>query len=343
MSFPDSRPLRLLVIRYRFIGDTVLAIPFLRNLRHAFPNAIIDVLAEPVSGETLAWCPYKNELLFFAPRLKGAARARSPYPTNLLACARMLRRRRYDRAYVLRRSFSSAILPLLAGIPHRVGFATEGRRWLLQRSTPYPEKHEVECFLDVLRADGIPVTDTSNENWSDPDCDRQIATALSPGKLRRVFICAKSVFPLKDWAPDRFGELIRWLVNERNCEVHFCDSPGNAAYYQAILATIAVPLVRPCVDWSARLSLSQVNSLMRRMTLAIGIDTGLLHIAASFHIPVVALFGPLEPWRWHPWDTPHVILRPDDVSGPRPLLRLEVEAVKKAADQFLAVQKETSS
>ena len=341
MSFPDPRPLRLLVIRYRFIGDTVLAIPFLRNLRNAFPNAIIDVLAEPVSGETLAWCPYKNELLFFAPRLKGAARARSPHPTSLLACARMLRRRRYDRAYVLRRSFSSAILPLLAGIPHRVGFATEGRRWLLQRSTPYPEKHEVECFLDVLRADGIPVTDTSNENWSDPDCDRQIATALSPGELRRVFICAKSVFPLKDWAPDRFGELIRWLVNERNCEVHFCESPGNAAYYQAILATIAVPLVRPCVDWSARLSLSQVNSLMRRMTLAIGIDTGLLHIAASFHVPVVALFGPLEPWRWHPWDTPHVILRPDDVSGPRPLLRLEVEAVQKAADQFLALQKET--
>jgi heptosyltransferase-2 len=341
MSFPDPRPLRLLVIRYRFIGDTVLAIPFLRNLRNAFPNAIIDVLAEPVSGETLAWCPYKNELLFFAPRLKGAARARSPYPTSLLACARMLRRRRYDRAYILRRSFSSAILPLLAGIPHRVGFATEGRRWLLQRSTPYPEKHEVECFLDVLRADGIPVTDTSNENWSDPDCDREVAATLSPGEPRRVFICAKSVFPLKDWAPERFGELIRWLVNERICEVHFCDSPGNAAYYQAILATIAVPLVRPCVDWSARLSLSQVNSLMRRMTLAIGIDTGLLHIAASFHVPVVALFGPLEPWRWHPWDTPHVILRPDDVSGPRPLLRLEVEAVKEAAHKFLTTQKET--
>jgi len=343
MSFPDDRRLRLLVIRYRFIGDTVLAIPFLRNLRHAFPNAIIDVLAEPVSGETLALCPYKNDLLFFAPRLRGAARARSPHPTSLLACARMLRRRRYDRAYILRRSFSSAILPLLAGIPHRVGFATEGRRWLLQRSTPYPEKHEVECFLDVLRADGIPVTDTSNENWSDPACDLHVAAALPPGEPPRVFICAKSVFPLKDWAPERFGELIRWLVNERSCEVHFCDSPGNAAYYQAILATITVPLVRPCVDWSARLSLSQVNSLMRRMTLAIGIDTGLLHIAASFHVPVVALFGPLEPWRWHPWDTPHVTLRPDDVSGPRPLLRLEVEAVQKAADKFLTAQKETPS
>ena len=63
MAYPDQRPLRILVIRYRFIGDTVLAIPTLRNLRRAFPNAKIDVLSEPVSGDTLALCPYKDELI----------------------------------------------------------------------------------------------------------------------------------------------------------------------------------------------------------------------------------------------------------------------------------------
>jgi heptosyltransferase-2 len=215
-----ERPTRILVIRYRFIGDTVLAIPFLRNLRYHFPDAVIDVLAEPISGETLAHCPYKNELLLFAPRLKGPAKARSPHPTSLLACARMLRRRNYDRVYILRRSFSSAILPWLAGIPHRVGFATEGRRWLLQRSTPYPDKHEVECFLDVLRADGIRVVDTHNENWSDPQVDARVAAQLSANERTRVFICAKSVFALKDWAPESFADVICWLVNHRNCEVH---------------------------------------------------------------------------------------------------------------------------
>ncbi|MEO7599136.1 MAG: glycosyltransferase family 9 protein, partial [Opitutus sp.] len=205
MSFPDLRTVRILVIRYRFIGDTVLAIPFLRNLRAAFPNAVIDVLAEPVSGDTLAHCPYKNELLYFAPRLKGPAKARSPHPTTLLSCAKRLRALGYDRVYILRRSFSSAILPLLAGIRHRVGFATEGRRWLLQRSTPYPDKHEVECFLDILRADGIPVLDTYNENWSDPATDQRVDAALKPIRGKRVFICAKSVFPLKDWDADRFA------------------------------------------------------------------------------------------------------------------------------------------
>jgi heptosyltransferase-2 len=331
MPLPSSA-LRILVIRYRFIGDTVLAIPFLRNLRRAFPNATIDVLAEPISGDTLVHCPYKNELLYFAPRAKPG----SPHPRSLFACAKLLRRRRYDRVYILRRSFSSAILPLLAGIPHRVGFATEGRRWLLQRSTAYPDnKHEVECFLDILRADGIPVVDTYNENWSDLKSNERVLRSLAPSGRRRVFVCAKSIVPTKDWSIERFANVLTWLIAERNSEIHFCDSPGNVAHYAAILALIPSADRVHCRDWSRELSIRDLNSLLRYIDLALGIDTGLLHIAASFHIPIVALFGPLEPSRWHPWDTAHTIVRPQDLSGPQPLLRVSTDEVRSALDSHL--------
>jgi heptosyltransferase-2 len=335
MIWPDKRPLRILVIRYRFIGDTVLAIPFLRNLRLAYPNALIDVLAEPVSGDTLLHCPYKNDLLYYGPRLKGEKKRQAPFPTSLLGAARFLRQRRYDRCYILRRSFSSAILPLLAGIPHRVGFSTEGRNWLLQRSTPYPDKHEVECFLDVLRADDIPVLDPRNENWSDPSVDRRVNTTLPDHQRTRVFVCAKSVFPLKDWAPERFAETITWLLRERNCEVHFCDSPANAGYYSEILAGVPADLRRYCHDWSTQLAIRDAGSLMRHMQLTLGIDTGFIHIAASFHVPVVGLYGPLDPARWHPWDTKYTIVRPTDLSGPRPLLRISVAEVQAALEPYL--------
>jgi len=335
MSWPDQRPLRILVIRYRFIGDTVLAIPTLRNLRQAFPNAVIDVLAEPISGDTLAHCPYKNDLLYYGPRLKGERKKIAKFPTSLLGAARFLRARRYDRCYILRRSFSSAILPLLAGIPHRVGFSTEGRNWLLQRSTPYADKHEVECFLDILRADGIPVASTHNENWTDSATDRRVDVELPANGRTRIFVCAKSVFDLKDWAPDRFAAVIAWLIRDRNSEVHFCDSPGNAGYYTAILDGIPAELRSYCHDWSTKLGIREAGSLLRRMNLCFGIDTGFIHLAASFHLPVVGLYGPLEPWRWHPWDTKHTVLRPDDVSGPRPLLRLTVAEAQAALDPYL--------
>lgn len=341
MGYPDLRPLRLLVIRYRFIGDTVLAIPFLRNLRAAFPAARIEVLTEPGAGEMLVHCPYQDELIYYAPR---QPRGAGPHPRSLWQCSRLLRRRRYDRAYILRRSFSSAILPWLARIPHRVGFATEGRRWLLQRSTPYADKHEVECFLDVLRADGIPVRDTFNENWSDPAVDARVRAVLTGReragggpRRRRVLVCAKSVFERKDWAVDRFAALIAWLVTAHDCEIHFCDSPANAAYYAAIIEQVPPAVRDQCVDWSQKLTLREVNSLFRQLDLAVGIDTGLLHIAASFHRPIVALFGPLEPWRWHPWDTPHTVVRPDDVSGPQPLLRVPVATVQTALSSYLSL------
>lgn len=336
MPWPDPRPLRILVIRYRFIGDTVLAIPTLRNLRRAFPSAKIDVLSEPVSGDTLALCPYKDELLTYAPRLTGERKRAAKFPTSLLGAAKYLRARRYDRCYILRRSFSSAILPWLAGIPHRVGFSTDGRAWLLQRSTPYADKHEVECFLDVLRADDIPVTDTHNENWTDPAADALVDAAIPAGPRTRVFVCAKSIVPSKEWTPERFAETIAWLVRERNAEIHFCDAPGNAASYAALLALVPENLRTHCHDWSRRLGIRETGSLLRRMDLCFGLDTGLLHIAASFHVPVVALFGPLEPWRWHPWDTAHTIVRPDDLSGPRPLLRLTVAEVQAVLDGHLA-------
>lgn len=338
MGYPDTRPLRILVIRYRFIGDTVLAIPALRNLRAAFPRAKIDVLVEPVSGETLALCPYKDELLHYEPRAKGKPAHAEKIPTTLLRAAKMLEARRYDRCYILRRSFSSALLPALARIPHRVGFLTQGRDWLLHRGAPYADdKHEVECFLDVLRADGIPVTDTHNENWSDPATDRRVDAVLAASHGPRVFICAKSVYPRKDWSPDRFARLIAWLVNERGCEIHLCDSPANAGYYGEIKSALPAPLARPWIDWSTQLSLAGSNSLHRRMDLAIGVDTGLLHLAASFHVPVVALFGPLDAQRWHPWDTRHTVIRPADVSGERPLLRVSVGEVQKAADAYVSV------
>ena len=345
MPWPDPRPLRILVIRYRFIGDTILAIPTLRNLREAFPHAVIDVLTEPVSGDTLAHCPYQNELLYYGPRLKGERKRQANFPTSTLAAARFLRARRYDRCYILRRSFSSAILPLLAGIPHRVGFATDGRGWLLTRSTPYPDKHEVECFLDVLRADGIPVTSTRNENWTDPATDARVDARLANHGRFRVFVCAKSVFDLKDWAPERFAEVLTWLLRDRNGEIHFCDAPGNAGYYQQILAGIPADLRGHCHDWSRDLPIREAGSLMWRMQLCLGIDTGFIHIAASFHVPVVGLYGPLEPWRWHPWDTKHTIVRPADVSGPRPLLRVSVAEVQAAVEPYLvgACSQATSS
>lgn len=332
----SSSPARILVIRYRYIGDTVLAVPALRNLRRAFPDAKIDVLVEPGTGDILGPCPYKDELLYWQPRRRHGATPRAGVQVGLLGPARWLRARRYDRVYILRRSFSSALLPFLAGIPRRVGFATQGRSFLLTHSTPYPDdKHEVECFLDVLRADNIPILDTHNEGWCDPAAEAKVLPVFAGRTRPQVMLCAKSAYAPKEWTPERFAMIAAWLVNERGCDLHICDAPGNRGYYEAIFAALPAPLAREWTDWSARLTLRESLAAICRMDLVIGIDTGLLHLAAGFHVPVVALFGPLDPVRWHPWDTPHTVLRPNPIVMPQPLLKLSVDEVKAAAAGYL--------
>jgi ADP-heptose:LPS heptosyltransferase len=128
---------RVLVIRHRFIGDTVLLEPFLRALRHALPStAVIDVLVSKGSGELLEGHPAVRKLIYVES-------SRPVAPT--------LKAQSYDVCFVLKRSWSSVWLAIKAGIPWRIGFDTEGRTALLTHPIPYRlGVHEAESFMDAL-------------------------------------------------------------------------------------------------------------------------------------------------------------------------------------------------
>ena len=161
---------KILVVRYRFIGDTLLTVPFLRNLRKAEPDAQIDVLVSPGSGDVLKECPYINNLIYFDNSKKHRYEKNNSTPIGFFGWCKYLREKNYDKAYILKRSLSSALLIFFSGIKERIGFDTEFRGFLLTKKVPYQKnKHEVDCFLDVLDADGIKINDNYLENWTNKD------------------------------------------------------------------------------------------------------------------------------------------------------------------------------
>ena len=158
--------MKILVVRYRFIGDTILTVPFLRNLRRAYPYAKIDMLVSPVSGDLLETCPYIDNLIYFDTTRKHRYEHGKLGKKSFWHYVKLLKNEKYDKAYVLKRSLSSAALCTFAGIKNKVGFNTEGRGLLLTKRVPYDrDKHEVESFLDVLKADNVPVFDNYLELW----------------------------------------------------------------------------------------------------------------------------------------------------------------------------------
>lgn len=300
---------RILVVCTRYIGDTVLAIPFLRNLRRAFPDATIDVCAEGGARMVLADCPYVDELV--AWRRPTGRRGLAASLAAIRTQATWLAGRGYDRAYLLKRSLSGAILATLAGIPHRVGFAADGRALLHTAVKPSRGRHQAARYLDLLAADGIAVDDGANENWITPAAAAHVDRLLAPlptGRPR-VFIAMRSTAKEKHWPADRWAVLVSRLVTERRCEVVLCGAPDDVLMHDAVREA-AGPLVAAHVhDLSAHVSLRETGALLARMHLCLGVDTGLVHLAASHDVPVVVLFGPTDPNRWSPWTPRATVVR----------------------------------
>lgn len=300
---------RILVVCTRYIGDTVLAIPFLRNLRRAFPHATIDVCAEGGARMVLADCPYVDELV--AWRRPAGRRGFAASMAAIRAQATWLAGRGYDRAYLLKRSLSGAVLATLAGIPHRVGFAADGRALLHTAIKPAPGRHQAARYLDLLEADGISVDDGANENWITPSAAAHVTELLAPlptGRPR-VFLAMRSTAKEKHWPADRWAVVVSRLVSERGCELVLCGSPADAPAHDALRETVGPLVARHIHDLSAQVPLRETGALLARMDLCLGVDTGLVHVAASHDVPVVVLFGPTDPNRWSPWTPRATVVR----------------------------------
>jgi heptosyltransferase-2 len=305
-------------MRYRFIGDTILTVPFLRNLRKAYPQAVIDVLVGPESGTVLAGCPYINELISFdTTRFHKYDRGRGK-PRNFMAYAVDLRKRSYDQVFVLKRSWSSGLLSWLTGARVRVGYDTEGRRMFLTHPVPWDEKkHEVESVLDVLRAAGIAVTDNYLEAWVSKEEDEQLV-AMVPEltRDRKVLIHAAAAHPDKMYPLDLWVPIIRGLHGEFGILPFFTGAERDRELYAELEKLSGVK----GVNLSGQLSLRQSLALYKHMELAVCVDSGPAHMAAAVDTPTVALFGPSDPDRWRPWGTDHVAVF-DPSSADRPCER----------------------
>lgn len=315
-THPTESRERILVVCTQYIGDTLLAIPFLRNLRRANPHAVIDVCAEGGPRAVLAHCPYVDDRVSWSrpPReRRGGLRA---VFAGLKAQADWLRSRGYTRAYLLKPSFSAAALAVLAGIPCRVGFAGESSPLLTKRVRRRRGRHQVETYLDLLRAEGVVVDDARNENWVPAESAARIGPLVDrlPPHRPRVFLAVQSTDVLKHWPADRWQRLVAWLVDVRGCEVVFCGGAADMAAHDALRESVGSRIAAHLHDFSEWVPLADAAALASRVDLCVGVDTGLVHLSASVGVPAVVIVGPTDPNRWSPWRTDSIVLRSSRVS-----------------------------
>ena len=221
---------------------------------------------------------------------------------------------RFDAAYVLPNSLKSALLPFLASIPRRVGYLGEARVGLLTHRLKNPKtRPPMVAFYCALSGDKEGLEADRPRLQLDP---AQIDDALAKLGLQRggyyVFAPGAEYGPAKRWPAIHFTQLARLLDRPAVLlgsakEAALCDEIGNAAPGR-------------CLNLAGKTSLEQAFAAIAAAHAVISNDSGLMHVAAAFGVPQVALFGSSSPLHTPPLsDRARVLWLKDDPQYQPPL------------------------
>jgi len=290
---------RILIVRLRSIGDTVLTTPSLFALRRFVPNAQIHILLEDWVAPVLDGSDLVDRVITL-PRDSTPARAR---------VARELRSARYDLVYNLHGGTTATFLTRATGAKHRVGFENYQYARLHNHVAPSPlaiwqrpTLHSVEQQLALVGWTGVPVTDRPQTRLAVTDlASVSVAKKLEAlgfnGSESIAMIHPTAAFDTKQWAVENFARLTEALRQRRLAPV-IVVAPNEKQTAQALISqSSASPAVL------SDLSLPEVTALASRARLFVGNDSGIAHIAAAAGAPCVVIFGSSNRNHWRPWTT----------------------------------------
>jgi heptosyltransferase-2 len=307
--FPSSRPERLLVRAVNWLGDAVLTTPALGALRAAFPQARITVVARPLVAELFRHHPDIDGIEVYDK--KGAHAG----AIGMFRKAGELRRGGYEAAVLLQNAIDAALLAFLAGIPERMGYATDGRRLLLSRPVPVTEEilslHHAEYYLRLLAELGVPRPEAPRLSLRVTEEERQSMRSRLDGLgvpegRRIVGINPGATYgSAKRWFPDRFAKVADTLSEEWDAAVVLMGSAPEAP----LSAEIETAMGRKVVNLAGRTTVRELMALLASCSFLVTNDSGPMHIGGAFGVPLVAIFGPTDWRKTSPWTEKARIVR----------------------------------
>lgn len=279
----------ILVIQTAFVGDVVLSTPLFEAARTRLGADRVGAVVRPETANLLRNNPHVDDIVIYDKNggQKGAL--------ELLRLARGLRGAAYDAALIPHRSFRSALLGCLAGVPVRVGFDRSAGKLLLTERVPYRAVHEVERNLSLFASWGVDPEGIHPALYPDgEDRDRADSLMRASGVAPSEPVCGVSpgsVWATKRWLPGRYAELVRRLYKTHGYRSVLFGSAGDRSLCAEIAADSGVdPLIA-----AGQLTLLQSAALAARCSVFVSNDTGMGHVAAAMNVPVVAVFGPTVP------------------------------------------------
>jgi len=291
-----------------WIGDAVMTLPAIGTIREYFPAAEISILANPLVAPVFANHPWVDRVITFDEN--GAHNG----VAGRFRLAGELRKHAFDLAIILPNSLNAALVPWLAGIPVRLGKTGDGRTLLLTHRFPRSLQpagvHQSHNYLAILKFFGITGGTKTQFLVTTEAEDAAIAARLcEQGITACDFVLGinpgATYGSAKRWYPDRFVAVARALAAKWNAKVVISGGPGETA----IAADIEHGLAGECLNLAGRTSVRELMAVVKRCNFFITNDSGPMHLAAAFGVPLVAIFGSTDHSTTYPLSAKALVVR----------------------------------
>lgn len=295
-------PQRVAVLRALQLGDLLCAVPALRALRAALPEAEIVLVGLPWARAFVARFDRYLDGFMELPGYPGLVET-TPRVEEIPAFLTAVQARRFDLAIQLHGSGSiTNPLTVLLGARLNAGYFLPGQYCPDdERFLPYPaEEPEVRCHLRLMQFLGVPL---QGEHLEFPlyEEDRRslgevkAARYLRPGEY--VCVHPGSQLPSRRWPPERFAAVADALA-ARGLQIVLTGTAGEAGLTRAV----AERMRAPSVDLAGQTDLGALGVLLSEARLLVCNDTGVSHIAAALDLPSLVVASGSDVQRWAPLD-----------------------------------------
>ena len=267
-----------LVVRSpNWLGDAVMALPAVRNLKELVEDQTLTVATPEKLAALWRKCPFVDKIVVL------------DNPKSLKACASELHAGDFATAVLLPNSLRAASEAWLARIPERIGYARSGRSMLLTHAVPVPPRnpsrlHQRYYYLDLVTALG------ALEDASLPKLRKDPTSVAASRGLVLAFCPGAEYGPAKRWPVENFVALARHFIAKRKARILLLGAPVDLP--------VAEEFVRAVPEAENRVGKTTLEEFMAGLVtarLVICNDSGAMHIASALGVPTLSIYGSTEP------------------------------------------------
>lgn len=341
--FDSGKIKRILIRSTNWVGDAMLTTPAVRAVRKNFPDAQISILAKPWVAPIFYNNPYLDHVIEYDSKGKhggwlGKARL-----------IRELRQNKFDAAILFQNAFEAALLACLAGVPARLGYDTDCRRLFLTHPVHLEPRlkqiHEIDYYLGILEAASLKpdhreltLVVTEQERGRADDILKSHGVT---GQDKLIGINPGATYgSAKQWPIERYAALCN-KIHDSGTQIIIFGGPGEEPTGRHVADLVK----KPCINLCGKTNLLEAVALIERCRLFITNDSGLMHVAAAFDVPLIAVFGSTNPVTTGPSNPRSRIVRvptscspclkPECPEDHRCMREVSIDMVYAAAEELL--------